>query len=528
MKTRLLLISTLVVVLVNPAVTTGQVESDCAFEYGTWSEMEPVPSNIYAHSATMLNGKIYLFGGIYEIADLDNDTLYYLDEILEYDPIEDRWDTAGIFPISRLFVASCAMNDRIYILQGYHRNLGNDEPTFYYSLESYEPVTNTWTTLANYPENLFFSQLCAWNGNLYACGGTETTSANVVNSLYRYDPGSDTWTKLSGMNQPRSAHMMEVVDGKIYVFGGTDTWDNAIAMHSAEVYDPATDTWSELDDMPHNTMFGGSAASDGQIFLFGGRRLFNTSHTTYDIIQKYNTCTGRYMVEELGVLPSPRLRFQSVLIGRSIYHLGGSQSHVIQYDTLGANNNWRWELRDILLDSIIPEQILETDQVEIQIELSTYFRHINEETIEYLACVSDTAVVTASINGSMLEIEGRSSGATDIQILAASGEDRMGNSFTVTVGNVGQARDHAMIRKLEIYPNPSLGQVQIQFTLNNYSEVCIELYDLVGKRVKKVLNASKNPGEYKISEDLSGLASGYYLLMLTTEREKVTKGIVIQ
>jgi hypothetical protein len=69
------------------------------------------------------------------------------------------------------------------------------------------------------------------------------------------------------------------------------------------------------------------------------------------------------------------------------------------------------------------------------------------------------------------------------------------------------------------YPNPYKGETLITYKLNSTSEVSLEVYDLLGKKVATLVNTTQTVGEhkYKFSAQKLGFSSGLYIAKLTTE-----------
>ena len=114
----------------------------------------------------------------------------------------------------------------------------------------------------------------------YVAGGYSFSSGQNLDSLYRFDPVSDTWTTLAPM--PQAATMPSAVyfppSNKIYVFGGED---EALGTNYAitRIYDVAANTWSTGSNMPDVRSFMASAYDpiDQKIYLVGG---YNTDQVT--------------------------------------------------------------------------------------------------------------------------------------------------------------------------------------------------------------------------------------------------------
>ena len=64
------------------------------------------------------------------------------------------------------------------------------------------------------------------------------------------------------------------------------------------------------------------------------------------------------------------------------------------------------------------------------------------------------------------------------------------------------------------YPNPFNSTVTIPFTVNRTRQVKIVIYNLMGREVETLLDASKGPGDYQVNWNADNLSSGIYLVSL--------------
>lgn len=60
------------------------------------------------------------------------------------------------------------------------------------------------------------------------------------------------------------------------------------------------------------------------------------------------------------------------------------------------------------------------------------------------------------------------------------------------------------------YPNPFNPSTQIQYQVSKPGLVSIKVYDLLGKEITTLVNSEKKEGDYTVTFDASGLASGIY------------------
>ncbi len=77
------------------------------------------------------------------------------------------------------------------------------------------------------------------------------------------------------------------------------------------------------------------------------------------------------------------------------------------------------------------------------------------------------------------------------------------------------------------YPNPFNGITRIFYSIRETQQTKIILYDILGRRVKTLVNDIKNPGRYFIDFNSAGLASGVYLYRLEAGSFISTKKMIL-
>jgi N-acetylneuraminic acid mutarotase len=465
---------------------------------------------------TTLNGKIYVMGGGFDVWDSDGSRIWLnYNEILEYDPVSDNWNSIGTLSHGMENATACSIEDRIYLFQGRSIVAGN---ILFYGLESYDPGTDTWETLSNYPEMLSISSICVMDGMIYVSGGTPDMDT-VSNITYKYNPLNDTWTRLADMNHARAFHVMEAVNGKIYVIGGLSEFFNSgigvyqpDGMREAEMYDPATDTWTAIENLPWDISKTESFSKGKYICMLGG--VHNIPSFGTDYIIRYDTENDSYEFGKLGTLPYRRMIHGVVATDDWAYVAGGYNND--GGDTSGTATLWRWDLNFIHLKKYIPDQHLEDGSVSI--ELSEHFEKITEDPIEYTACVADESVVSASINGSTLELEKKSAGTTEVHILAKSGENENGCAFTVGT-TVGFQEEPSSCMEPFVFPNPATGLLTIE--TEHPGKHTIEITSLNGQLIY-----STKMEEPTFQLDLSSFQKGIYFITVRSRDQVWTEKII--
>jgi hypothetical protein len=170
------------------------------------------PLHILIAQANVVNDKIYVIGGYPN---------YTSNEV--YDPATDTWVSKSSMPKSGAVAASTVLDDKIYFFGGIYEN-------GYVSItEIYDPATDTWsfgtgaptyfvsgsaaavTTGVTAPKRIYvfdhpYADLAVMHGPFYT---------NQV-----YDPQNDSWTSGADLPTGRQGFGVAVVNDIMYVIGG--------------------------------------------------------------------------------------------------------------------------------------------------------------------------------------------------------------------------------------------------------------------------------------------------------------------
>jgi hypothetical protein len=109
----------------------------------------------------------------------------------------------------------------------------------------------------------------------------------------------------------------------------------------------------------------------------------------------------------------------------------------------------------------------------------------------------------------------------DMNITPAMGiiEVRRVNKGTISLND---------LNSIIVFPNPTEGDIQVQFKIKEDSNVDMAISDEVGRRVQTLLKERMPAGKYKYSAKLDCLSDGVYILSVTTETEVLHSKIIVQ
>lgn len=77
------------------------------------------------------------------------------------------------------------------------------------------------------------------------------------------------------------------------------------------------------------------------------------------------------------------------------------------------------------------------------------------------------------------------------------------------------------------YPNPFNPVTTIKYDLPNNGNVSLIVYDILGRKVKTLINRNQNPGRHEVSWDASSVASGIYIYQLRASDYVDTKKMIL-
>ncbi|WP_207512562.1 Kelch repeat-containing protein [Longitalea luteola] len=136
----------------------------------------------------------------------------------------------------------------------------------------------SWKRMKNFPgPQRKFPVSFAVNGKGYVCCGRGTNGN--LNDVWEFDPATDTWTQIGDYpGSPMNSGFSFVIGNKAYVGGGsydTPPYSNYGGYRSFYEFDPATKSWTKLSDLPLGdnayALYGAVGFSiDGAGYVAGG------------------------------------------------------------------------------------------------------------------------------------------------------------------------------------------------------------------------------------------------------------------
>jgi N-acetylneuraminic acid mutarotase len=258
-------------------------------------------------SGFMLNGKLYYglgvkgFGGANVTVSAD---------FWEYTPATDTWVKKANHPAiadgSSMSTSTVTYSHLYFAINGKgYVGLGSLR-----ALWEYDPTANTWTKKNdNHPLGTTTSLQDPFafvvNGKAYVGGGNNGTARR---ELYEYDPVANTWTKKADFPNTNGIYRAQAfaIGTKGYVGAGVV----GSGTNKFWEYDTATNTWKEVASYP------GVSASDAVATTLNGKGYVRIDGKMYEYTPTSNTWAT------LPYKPTFRLEV-AISLGEQIYWMGG-------------------------------------------------------------------------------------------------------------------------------------------------------------------------------------------------------------
>jgi len=277
-----------------------------------WTVRSNIPIHVYGHAGAALNGKIHLLGGCptanYEISS----TLHQV-----YDPIRDKWETKAELPLPSAWGMPAVWKGKIYLFGGSYNKPGQGV-TSSDAAWVYDPAMDKWSGIRKLPEVRMNGLAAAAGDYIYVSlgynrqgpspAGVQEGVVEQYRSTYRYDPAKDTYTRVADAPENGCYIASGAHKGKIYVVPGgydeygfqakyTHTWADGALM-----YDPARNRWTQIKAprvkkrLYFMTQCSASVVEGGKLWVVGGvtenpertdrTEYFRTEITEYFDIEK--------------------------------------------------------------------------------------------------------------------------------------------------------------------------------------------------------------------------------------------------
>lgn len=271
----------------------------------------------------VLDNEGYVIGGFNQ----HNRTRF--DDVWSFDG--NQWTPRAAFPDARYHAVGFSIDGKGYAGTGYD---GSDALNDFYS---YDPATDTWTAIADFPGEARFGAVAFALGGYGYVGLGTTPTGKAFSDFYRYDPQSNTWSLVSTPFTYKKAYAFAFVIGnKAYVGGGISN-----DRPTEDFYSFDGNTWTTLRDLNRQDedhtydvrRHSAGAFSLGNYgYIVSGRGLTGVVANVWKYDPNSDTWTGQHQALQ----GTAREKAVSFALGGNGYITTGSNGSVF------LDDNWKF------------------------------------------------------------------------------------------------------------------------------------------------------------------------------------------
>ena len=229
----------------------------------TWTFKAPMPTPRSAFGVAVYGDKIYCIGG-YTYGGFANSSVPAVAINEVYDPASDTWAKMAPMPTPRLNLRANVVDGKIYLIGGI------PNPDVGRTLnEVYDPASNSWIVKAPNPTGVdsYASAVVGSKIFVIKSGLTQIYDAESDSWSTGVAPPVNSVLASAATVAANDSSL------QIYLFGGNAVgkyWMLNNQGFTTQVYDPATGNWTLGTTMPTGRYDANAAAINDKIFLIGG------------------------------------------------------------------------------------------------------------------------------------------------------------------------------------------------------------------------------------------------------------------
>jgi N-acetylneuraminic acid mutarotase len=278
-----------------------------------------------------VGSKGYVGSGIFQAGP---SSFVYINDLWEYDPINDTWTQKATIPAqARAGASGLSLQQHGYVVNGYTGSVFLNETW------EYDALLNIWMQKANFG-----------GAARYTCASFELDAEGYVgmgksggyySDFYKYNANTNIWTVVAsipgGLRQSASGFS---VNGFGYVVGGAN--DNGTNYFDLYQYNPVLNSWVQKASYPGYGSYATCAfVLNGKVFA-GTGSIIAAGNNTFDDFYSYDQLTDLWS-QILSFAGGIRNTTSFFTIGNKAYAgLGASGI----YPSGNYQNDW-WEFADV-------------------------------------------------------------------------------------------------------------------------------------------------------------------------------------
>lgn len=274
-----------------------------------WTEGPPLLAPLQEHSVVALQGEVVVIGGY-------DDEGRIVDRVEAYDPVADTWRSLAPLPGPGHHVNAAVVDDRIHVLGVL--GPGFLEETVHWV---YDPVADAWTDGPRPPDShVVGASVVGVDGtDIHLVGGLRSVRAVALHSVY--DTVAQRWDTLHDSPRTRDHAAGGVFGDRLVAVAGREVRIASVT-DAVDRFDLPTGSWSPGAPIPTARAGVAHAFDAGRLHVLGGegnpdsRDGVFAEHEVYDV--QADTWTRH------APMPRPRHGMGAVFVDGVLYVPGGA------------------------------------------------------------------------------------------------------------------------------------------------------------------------------------------------------------
>jgi Secretion system C-terminal sorting domain/Kelch motif len=401
-----------------------------------------------------------------------------------------------------------------------------------------------WQIVSTMPVPVKGAQAVAYDTTIYVLGGFSDSLLTGTKIIQSYYPNSNTWKILDdSLVVPRYGLSAHVYNGAAYIYGGaTTSTDSSYALVR---WDFSSQPQIYRSDFNFNRKFSTSVIDGDYLYIFGGYPDFQLFDSLFYCVQFHipsGAVIDTFAINDLYNYDLPSVQM-STIANKQIYVFGGVFNGISkEINTFGLEDK-QWKFGPVSLSQKraggvalkIPEdnQIAliggfnETNPALNSLEIYNYESGFIEEGF---GLNNERAECTAIVFGDAVFVFGGKN--TNGEIIATVEKIDLPFGGATTIGEGHSIALVSSFENVQNYPNPFNPETTISFRVNTASHLTINIFNMLGKKVKTISNQFLKPANYKYKWDGKDefgkiVSSGIYFLKITSDTQSKIKRMVL-
>ncbi|XP_077294824.1 kelch-like protein 25 [Arctopsyche grandis] len=166
---------------------------------GDWENIAPLLLAVYWHSASVIDDKIFVTGGI------SSENGIQTNKVQMYSLETNAWTYRAQMIQSRADHSSVAFKEKLFVAGGLKVPLN----TYLDSVEYYDPYANLWTAFTKLPKPAKGISLCCFQNKLLSMGGSN--EKGFLSDVWEYDDTNKSWKASTSLSRERAYFIAHVI-----------------------------------------------------------------------------------------------------------------------------------------------------------------------------------------------------------------------------------------------------------------------------------------------------------------------------